>query len=419
MGVETWLLLAAVLVLLCVYSKWRHSYWSTKGVASPPALPFLGHMQSFVCGQRWLHMDKFYRQLRNHKIWGLYEFFTPALMIVDPELLKHIMVKDFDHFADRRLFGDQKGSVMSEMLANKLGEEWKDLRAVMTRTFSSGKMRGMFHLICEKADSLVSFSLKKAGKNIPVDMKDIFGRFTMDTIASCAFGIECNSLSDSKPVFIEKAEKFFNIRGLRALKMALMITMPKLHNFLGLKVDNPEIEFFTKLSKDNIAAREKGGRRGDFLDLLWRRKLPKMISALEKKLTLVAQSVLFLVAGYDTTASTLAFSAFLMAKHPQQQQRLRQELQGLIKEYGSVTYEGIMEAKYLDAVLMGPPHVADSSMAQFWEPARAGGMRTSRVKPRLTGFRIRESVWNVRLHARDYDLSYVSAQRDGSLTWKQ
>ncbi|KAG0729732.1 Cytochrome P450 3A41 [Chionoecetes opilio] len=278
-------------------------------------------------------------------------------MIADPELLKHIMVKDFEHFVDRRLFGDQKGSIMSEMLGNKLGEEWKDLRAVMTPTFSSGKMRSMFHLICEKADNMVSFSLKKAGKNMPVDIKDIFGRFSMDTIASCAFGIECNSLSDLKPVFAKKAERFFNVRVLRALKMSMMITMPKLHNFLGFKVDSPEIEFFTKLSKDNIAARDKRERRGDFLDLLLEAQASENNIRPGKKvfgeLTLVAQSVLFLIAGYDTTASTLAFSAFLMAKHPQQQQRLRQELQGLIKEYDSVTYQGIMEAKYLDAVLMG------------------------------------------------------------------
>ena len=189
-------------------------------------------------------------------------------MVTDLELLKHMMVKDFDHFVDRRVFGDQEGSLMTEMLTNKTGEQWKDLRAVMTPTFSSGKMRSMFHLICEKADLLVSFSLMKAGNNMPVNIKDMFGRYTMDTIASCAFGIECNSLSDSKPVFAEKAERFFNASGLRAIKMTLMITLPKLHNFLGFKVDVPEIEFFSSLTKKSIKAREEGLKRGDFLDLL-------------------------------------------------------------------------------------------------------------------------------------------------------
>lgn len=76
--------------------------------------------------------------------------------------------------------------------------------------------------------------------------------------------------------------------------------------------------------------------------------------------TLVAQSVMFLVAGYDTTASALAFSAYNLARNLQHQHKLRQELQELVKEHGSINYEGIMEAKYLDAVLMGEiiyPHV--------------------------------------------------------------
>lgn len=191
------------------------------------------------------------------------------LIVADPDMLKHFLVKDFEHFVDRRVFGDQAGSVMSEMVTNKHGEEWKALRAVMSPTFSSGKMRGMFHLICEKADNLVSFCLKKSANNQPVDMKDMFGRFTMDTIASCAFGIECNSLSDSKPIFADKAEKFFKFEGVNGARLTLMIILPKLFTALGFKADTPEVEFFTSVSKENIAAREKGGnKRGDFLDLM-------------------------------------------------------------------------------------------------------------------------------------------------------
>lgn len=187
----------------------------------------------------------------------------------DPELLKHFMVKDFDHFVDRRSFGDQPGSIMSAMVTNKYGEEWKDLRALMSPTFSSGKMRGMFHLICEKADCLVSFCLKKGVNNRPVDMKDLFGRYTMDTIASCAFGIECNSFSESTPIFSEKAKKFFTFQGFRGLKLGLMLMQPKLFNALGFKADTPEVEFFTKICKENTMARENGQKkRGDFLDLL-------------------------------------------------------------------------------------------------------------------------------------------------------
>lgn len=35
---------------------------------------------------------------------GFYQLFTPNLMIKDPDLIKKIAVKDFDHFVNHRAF---------------------------------------------------------------------------------------------------------------------------------------------------------------------------------------------------------------------------------------------------------------------------------------------------------------------------
>lgn len=70
-------------------------------------------------------------------------------------------------------------------------------------------------------------------------------------------------------------------------------------------------------------------------------------------ITIAAQCMLFLIAGYETTATTLGFSAFLLAKNPNAQDKLRREIQDLVHEEGDITYQGVMEAKFLDACLMG------------------------------------------------------------------
>ena len=77
----------------------------------------------------------------------------------------------------------------------------------------------------------------------------------------------------------------------------------------------------------------------------------KVARVIEK--TLLDKSVVFLIGGYETTSSTLSFATHLLAKHRQQQQRLRQELQEVVKEHGSITYQGVKETKYLDACLNG------------------------------------------------------------------
>lgn len=40
----------------------------------------------------------------NFRYSGIYQLTQPCLMIYDPELIKQIAVKDFDHFTDHRNF---------------------------------------------------------------------------------------------------------------------------------------------------------------------------------------------------------------------------------------------------------------------------------------------------------------------------
>nr|XP_053648973.1 cytochrome P450 3A41-like isoform X1 [Cherax quadricarinatus] len=381
-SVEVWLFVAGLVLAAYVYSRWRHSYWSSRGIPTPPFLPFLGHMHKKLSffQSRWDYFDEVYHKYGGASLCGLYDLFRPVLMIGDPVLLKGILVKDFDHFVDREIFRTEEGNITNKMLVRKSGDEWKALRAIMTPTFTSGKIRGMFPLVCNKADTLVSFTLKEADQKPYVDMKDIFGRFSIDTIASCAFGIECNSFTNEEPEFAKRAATFFDSLLTRVIKFTLFSMYPRICNALGLKIDTPSVKFFTRVLKEIIAARKAGQKRKDYLDILLDAQsghnspttahenhtsithdssvtvIDKKIAPLSKQVltdeTIVAQCVLFLIAGYDTTASTLAVLSFLLAKHPIHQQRLRQELQQIIQEEGDITYQGIMDAKFLNACVM-------------------------------------------------------------------
>lgn len=129
---------------------------------------------------------------------------------------------------------------------------------------------------------------------------------------------------------------------------------PRLFKLLGLSVRPPSTDFFIDVVERNLAARRAGTRRGDFLDLLLeaQQNSNKPDSKyVMSDITIVAQCVMFIIAGYDTTAALLAFSSYLLAKNKDQQQRLRDEVQWVVAEHGGLTYHGIMEAKLLDACL--------------------------------------------------------------------
>ncbi|XP_042886029.1 cytochrome P450 3A7-like [Penaeus japonicus] len=365
MTIETWLLAGLVLVLAWAYSRWKHSYWSSRGVPTPPFLPFIGHLhKTALLKKRYTFDMEAYYNYGGSKFCGLYSFHKPCLLVGDPELLKHIFVKDFDCFTGKKpLKLTKRDRVITDTLVLKTGEEWKRLRSIMSPTFSSGRMKGMFPLVCQKADDLVSFCLREARTKSSLDMKHNFGRFTLDTIASCAFGIECNAFGEEKSAFCEKVDAFFKISTASAMRKVFVSLAPQIANAFNIQFSSPTTSFFEEVALKTIAARKKGSRRGDFLDLLLETQSPsdgdkdpgnqssKSKQGLDDP-TIVSQCVVFLIAGYGTTASALSYTAFLLAKYPEAQERLRRELHEVVEEHGDVTYQGIMEAKFLDACIM-------------------------------------------------------------------
>lgn len=69
--------------------------------------------------------------------------------------------------------------------------------------------------------------------------------------------------------------------------------------------------------------------------------------------TVLSSTILFLMAGYDTTANALSFAFYSLAVNPKCQQKLREELQLLQDSDGDFGYQDLMEAKYLDACFSG------------------------------------------------------------------
>ena len=68
----------------------------------------------------------------------------------------------------------------------------------------------------------------------------------------------------------------------------------------------------------------------------------------------VAQAFAFLIAGYETSGTTLSYALYELALHPEIQHRLRAEiLEVLSKHDGKLTYEGIQDMSYLDRVVSG------------------------------------------------------------------
>ncbi|KAF5918227.1 hypothetical protein HPG69_002869, partial [Diceros bicornis minor] len=67
-------------------------------------------------------------------------------------------------------------------------EQWKRIRTLLSPTFTSGKIKEMFPIIGQYGDMLVRNLRKAAEKGNHINLKDIFGAYSMDVITSTSFG---------------------------------------------------------------------------------------------------------------------------------------------------------------------------------------------------------------------------------------
>ncbi|XP_010213750.1 PREDICTED: thromboxane-A synthase-like, partial [Tinamus guttatus] len=76
-------------------------------------------------------------------------------------------------------------------------------------------------------------------------------------------------------------------------------------------------------------------------------KIQKMITEDE----IAGQAFLFLIAGYETTTSTLSFATYLLATNPECQEKVLREVDDFSAKHIIPDYENVQELPYLDMVV--------------------------------------------------------------------
>ncbi|XP_026479926.1 cytochrome P450 6k1-like [Ctenocephalides felis] len=334
------LILAALLaIFMWCYrrSKEAQQYWQNRGVAVPvPPMIFLGNLGKRLTMRCSFHemQKELYDEMKEYRYAGYYEGARRLLMLIDEELVRTVLIKDFDYFCDRPTLDLRDDNYLRHMLISLKGTHWKKVRSVMTPTFSSGKIRAMTELLRHSAKQIVQFLDERdvTGKNEhSVDLKDLFGRYAMDIIANCAFGVQCDSLTNPNADFIQRASHIDEVSiPQRFLIFFVMICWPGLARYVPLNMFHHEtLQFLAEVVIQTRKYRELDtkNRRNDFLQLL----LDAASSGTEESAVLsddrvlVAQALLFMIAGYETSSSALSSTAYELARHPEIQEKVRQE----------------------------------------------------------------------------------------------
>lgn len=101
----------------------------------------------------------------------------------------------------------------------------------------------------------------KGLKPYELEMKDFFGKFTLDVIATCAFGVESNSLTDVSGGFASRVSKFASLSITKRLSLyIILLFMPAIARFVPLSFFNMEvIHFLANVIKEAKKCRQSTG----------------------------------------------------------------------------------------------------------------------------------------------------------------
>lgn len=313
----------------------------------------------------------------------MFDFREPLFIIRDPEIIKRVGVKDFDHFEDHRSFTDSDTDVLwGNNLIQMKGEKWRHMRATLSPAFTGSKMRQMFDLVLEVVDDIVKhFEQQTASEQqINIEMKDFFSRYSNDVIASCAFGLKVNSIANPTNEFYTNGQKAMDFSSFVAvMRIMFIVKMPWLARLLNIQfLDASVVQSFRSIVLNTMATRKKENIfRPDMINILMQVRdgslnrqnddntnnlrdgfatveesnVGKMI--VNRKWTddeLVAQCYLFFLAGFETSSTVLTFISYELVVNPDLQQRLYEEIvaanDGL--NGGRVSYEVLQKMTYLD-----------------------------------------------------------------------
>jgi hypothetical protein len=143
-------ILTAVLIGLHFYFIRNFNFWKKLGVPHPKPLPLLGNLKECVLQRVTIgnYLKSFYDEYSDKPYVGILSFYKPGLVVRDLDLLKNILVRDSNIFADRNATINRNlDPLFAKSLGALKGHRWRQLRVNLSPVFASSKMKNMFYLV--------------------------------------------------------------------------------------------------------------------------------------------------------------------------------------------------------------------------------------------------------------------------------
>lgn len=262
-----------------------------------------------------------------------------CLITADPRNLEHLLKTKFSSFPKGPYFQE----IMHDLLGNGIfsadDEVWRQQRKAASLEFHSTSFRAMTaESLVELVHSRLLPILDSYNESSPIDLQDVLLRLTFDNVCMIAFGIDPGCLQPGLPE-IPFARAFEYATEATILRFITPTSVWKAMRYLDIgsertlrrclkRVD--EFAYQVIKTRKKELTLESVKKRSDLLTVFMSLKDENGEAFSEEFLRDIC--VNFILAGRDTSSVALAWFFWLLNKNPEVEEKVVEELRGIVKE---------------------------------------------------------------------------------------
>ncbi|KAF4628816.1 hypothetical protein G7Y89_g9337 [Cudoniella acicularis] len=304
------------------------------------------HDQNLQVWHRWFSTPNGMNYTCEAKPGGRRLVFT-----ADPENIKAILATQFTSYGKGEPFHREWKDFLGDGIFTTDLDQWHGSRQLIRPQFIKDRVSDL--AVFEEHVQILMKEITKAGRTWDgregkeFDISDLFFRYTLDAATHFLFGESVGTLELPEQDFAAAFADAQRVQNYIARAGPFNGFVPRKAFFKNIKIIdefvNPFIDHALNLSPGELATKSKSDEGYTFLHAL--------AGFTRDRKILRDQLVAVLLAGRDTTAATLSWTFYELARHPEVVQRLRKEIIDRLGLERAPTYGDLKSMRYLQNVI--------------------------------------------------------------------
>ncbi|KAG8475644.1 hypothetical protein CXB51_032588 [Gossypium anomalum] len=189
-----------MVMLACMFISWIFVYrWNQRNKKGPKTWPLIGAAFEQLINYDRMH-DWLVEYLSASKTVVVPMPFTTYTYIADPANVEHVLKTKFANYPKGETYHSYMEVLLGDGIFNVDGELWKKQRKTASFEFASKNLRDFSTVVFrEYSLQLHSILTQVCFHNQEVDMQDLLMRMTLDSICKVGFGVEIGTLAPTLP----------------------------------------------------------------------------------------------------------------------------------------------------------------------------------------------------------------------------